>query len=83
MNSKCFHEYVHKTDNLLLILYLPQNYDVFQQCEEDKDDTGAHPNIQGRNVTYPWGTLSEINKNILLMKKISIKMSFFEVQQQA
>ena len=66
--------------SLNIIKYLPQNYDIFQESKEDKDDTGAHPNIQGRNVTYSWGTLSEINKNILLMKKIS-KDIIFKAQQ--
>ena len=47
---KQIHEFVrHK--------YLPQNNDVFEQRKEDKYDTGAHPNVQCRDVTNSWGTL--------------------------
>ena len=56
--------YLNETLEILVyvILYSPQNYDVLQQRKEYKDDAGAHPNIQSRNVTYSWCTLSETKK---------------------
>ena len=26
---------------------LPEDNDIFKECEEDKDDAGAHPDVQG------------------------------------
>ena len=53
---------------LYINLHSPQYYDVLQKRKEDEDDAGAHPNIQSRNVTYSWCTLSE-TKNIIYMSR--------------
>ena len=26
---------------------LPEDNDIFKECEENKDDAGAHPDVQG------------------------------------
>ena len=31
---------------------LPEDNDVFEECEEYKDDTSAHPNVQGWHIAH-------------------------------
>ena len=46
---------VSPEDNILWriqIECLPEDNDVFEECEEYKDDTSAHPNVQGWHIAH-------------------------------
>ena len=37
----------------------PKHHDILQQGEEDEDDAGAHPDVEGGDVAHPGGVLPD------------------------